>query len=98
MLDPWLTLLTMLILMAGARERLLACTIGFRLLHVAKLLASQHELARAYQADGQVKKAVELLDHRVAVHRRVLRVDHPFRLISERNLRLLRAELIAEIH
>ena len=25
-------------------------------------LASQHELARAYRADGQIKKAVELME------------------------------------
>ncbi|KAF2647031.1 purine and uridine phosphorylase, partial [Lophiostoma macrostomum CBS 122681] len=35
-------------------------------------LFSQHELARAYEADGQVKKAVELLEHVVAVREQVL--------------------------
>ncbi|KAI9715642.1 MAG: hypothetical protein M1812_005794 [Candelaria pacifica] len=35
-------------------------------------LASQHELARAYQADGQVKKAVELLEQVVAIREKVL--------------------------
>jgi hypothetical protein len=30
-------------------------------------LASQHELARAYRANGQIKQAVELLEHVVAV-------------------------------
>src|SRR5205085_1047601 len=45
-------------------------------------LASQHELARAYEADGRVKRAVELKEHVVAVKVRVLRDDHPSRLVS----------------
>jgi hypothetical protein len=34
--------------------------------HPARL-ASQHELARAYQANGQVKETVKLLEHMVAI-------------------------------
>ena len=49
-------------------------------------LASQHNLAKAYQADGQVKKAVELLEHVVAVYTRVLAEEHPNRLRSEHDL------------
>ncbi|KAF2647497.1 hypothetical protein K491DRAFT_549286, partial [Lophiostoma macrostomum CBS 122681] len=52
-------------------------------------LASQHELARAYQADGQVKQAVELLEHVVAVKEQTLRDDHPSRLVSVRALAAL---------
>jgi hypothetical protein len=40
-------------------------------------LASQYELALAYRADGQLRKAVELLEHVVAVKKRVFREDHP---------------------
>lgn len=47
--------------------------------------ASQHELAIAYEADGQVGKAVGLLEL-VAVKAKVLRDDHPSRLISQRAL------------
>ena len=43
-------------------------------------LASQHALAGAYEADGQVGNAVELLEHVVAVKAKVLRDDHPSRL------------------
>jgi tetratricopeptide (TPR) repeat protein len=46
-------------------------------------LSSQHELARAYQADGQIKKAVELLEHVVAVGTRILAEEHPDLLISQ---------------
>ena len=49
-------------------------------------LASQHELARAYQANGQVKEAVKLLERVVAIEAEVLAEDHPSRLISERML------------
>jgi len=56
-------------------------------------LASQHELARAYRADGQVKKAVELRKHVVAVKAKVLRDDHPSRLVSQEVLADLYAEL-----
>jgi hypothetical protein len=46
-------------------------------------LASQHELARAYQANGRVKEAIELLEHVVIVKRKVVVEDHPSRLVSE---------------
>lgn len=49
-------------------------------------LASQHELAIAYRADGQVGKAVKLLEHVVAVKARVLRDGHPSRLVSQNPL------------
>ena len=38
----------------------------------------------AYRADGQVKKAVELLEHVVEVRNRILAEEHPDRLASER--------------
>jgi tetratricopeptide (TPR) repeat protein len=46
------------------------------------VLASQHELAKAYRADGQVGKAVELLEHVVAVREKALAEEHPDRLAS----------------
>ena len=46
-------------------------------------LASQHELAEAYRADGQVKEAVKLLEQVVAIEAKVLAEDHPDRLISQ---------------
>ena len=49
-------------------------------------LTSQHALAIAYQADGQVGKAVELPEHVVAVHARVLVEEHPSRLASQHAL------------
>ena len=49
-------------------------------------LASQHNLAKAYQTNGQVKDAVRLLEHVVAIHKRVLAEDHPDRLASQHNL------------
>ncbi|KAJ5020568.1 hypothetical protein PSV08DRAFT_412915 [Bipolaris maydis] len=45
-------------------------------------LASQHELARAYKADGQVRKAIRLLEHVV----RIRTEDHPSRLASQHEL------------
>jgi tetratricopeptide (TPR) repeat protein len=49
-------------------------------------LYSQHELARAYVIDGQDKKAVELLEHVVAVQEKVLAEDHPNQLASQHEL------------
>jgi len=49
-------------------------------------LASQHALAGAYQANGQVKEAVTLLQHVVKVHADVLAEDHPSRLTSQHEL------------
>ncbi|KAF2726507.1 hypothetical protein EJ04DRAFT_183385, partial [Polyplosphaeria fusca] len=56
-------------------------------------LASQHELARAYQANGQVKQAVELMEYVVKIDQRVFRFDHPSRLLSESTLRSWRVVL-----
>ena len=39
-------------------------------------LASQHALARAYEADRQVKKAVEPLEHVVALREQLLATPH----------------------
>jgi tetratricopeptide (TPR) repeat protein len=50
------------------------------------LLLSQHELAMAYEADGQVQKAVELLEHVVIVKEKVLAEEHPSRLASQHAL------------
>ncbi|POR33548.1 Putative Kinesin light chain [Tolypocladium paradoxum] len=47
------------------------------------LLASQHALARASRADGQIRRAVELLEHVVAVRERVLERNHPDLLSSQ---------------
>ncbi|KAJ4371886.1 hypothetical protein N0V86_008440 [Didymella sp. IMI 355093] len=49
-------------------------------------LLSQHALAGAYRADGQVKKAVELLEAVVKVQNKVLAEDHPDRLASQHEL------------
>ncbi|MCJ1449247.1 MAG: hypothetical protein MMC23_009767 [Stictis urceolatum] len=43
-------------------------------------LASQHELARAYQANGQIKKVVELLEQVVRIEETTLTENHPSRL------------------
>lgn len=45
-------------------------------------LASQHALAGAYESDGQTKKAVELLEHVVAIKELLIRRDYPSRLVS----------------
>jgi tetratricopeptide (TPR) repeat protein len=49
-------------------------------------LLSQHALAMAYQADGQVHKAVALLKHVVEVRKKTLAAEHPFRLASQHAL------------
>jgi tetratricopeptide (TPR) repeat protein len=49
-------------------------------------LLSQHELAGAYRADGQIEKAVELLEYVVAVRIRILGEEHPHRLASQHEL------------
>ena len=46
------------------------------------LLDSQHALAIAYQANGQIGKAIELLEHVVKVKEK-LAADHPSRLASQ---------------
>jgi tetratricopeptide (TPR) repeat protein len=49
-------------------------------------LSTQHVLAMAYRANGQVKKAVRLLEQVVAIRERVLAEDHPNRLASQHEL------------
>ncbi|KAF2993765.1 hypothetical protein E8E13_001931 [Curvularia kusanoi] len=49
-------------------------------------LLSQHVLAMAYQADGQVQKAVELLQHVLEVQEKTLSPEHPDRLASQHEL------------
>jgi tetratricopeptide (TPR) repeat protein len=50
------------------------------------LLLSQHVLAMAYQADGQVQKAEELLEHVVAMREKTQAEEHPDRLASQHEL------------
>ncbi|GAB7336817.1 hypothetical protein MBLNU13_g11325t2 [Cladosporium sp. NU13] len=49
----------------------------------ADRLLTQHVLAMAYQADGQIKDAVRLLEQVVAIRERVLAEDHPNPLASQ---------------
>ncbi|KAH6958013.1 hypothetical protein DER45DRAFT_210178 [Fusarium avenaceum] len=49
-------------------------------------LASQHELAGAYKANGQIAKAVKLLKHVVAVRETTLAENHLSRLASQHAL------------
>jgi hypothetical protein len=56
-------------------------------------LLSQHELAGAYRADGQVHKAMALLEHIVSIEARTLRDDHPLRLVSVEALANMFAKL-----
>lgn len=50
-------------------------------------LASQYELAIAYEANGQVKEAVKLLEHVVAIEGTILAEDYPDRLASQQRLK-----------
>ena len=50
------------------------------------LLSTQHVLAIAYRENGQVQKAVELLEHVVEIQARVLQADHPSQLASQHTL------------
>ncbi|KAJ6030968.1 hypothetical protein N7460_010030 [Penicillium canescens] len=45
--------------------------------------SQDHVLAGAYQSNGQIKQAVELLEHVVAVGERTLDEEHPDRLASQ---------------
>ncbi|KAJ5597671.1 hypothetical protein N7537_007755 [Penicillium hordei] len=66
--------------------------------HLSRL-KSQHELAYAYESNGQIKQAVELLEyvvaavelleHVVAVEERTLDEEHPDRLASQYTLALV---------
>jgi tetratricopeptide (TPR) repeat protein len=49
-------------------------------------LSSQHNLAGAYQADGQVHKALTLLEQVVEVREKTLAPEHPDRLASQHAL------------
>ncbi|KAJ5771710.1 hypothetical protein N7520_002239 [Penicillium odoratum] len=49
-------------------------------------LASQHELAGVYQDNGQIGKALKLLEHVVSVRERTLAEGHPDRLASQHEL------------
>jgi len=49
-------------------------------------LASQHELARAYQVNGQVAEAVALLEQVVKIKRLKLPLSYPSRVVSENAL------------
>jgi tetratricopeptide (TPR) repeat protein len=49
-------------------------------------LSSQHALASVYLDDGQVQKAVELLEHVVEVEDKLLEEGHPDRLASQHSL------------
>ena len=49
-------------------------------------------LAIAYQADGQISKAIRLLEQVVAIQEKVLKEDHPKRLVSQRRLLRLYAQ------
>jgi tetratricopeptide (TPR) repeat protein len=49
-------------------------------------LASQHELAVAYKANGQVREAVRLLEQVVKIREQSLAEDHPSRLTSQHAL------------
>jgi tetratricopeptide (TPR) repeat protein len=50
-------------------------------------LASQYMLARAYEANGQVKEAVSLLAQVIKIQEQTLAEDHPSRLASLHTLR-----------
>ncbi|KAF2008254.1 hypothetical protein BU24DRAFT_209966, partial [Aaosphaeria arxii CBS 175.79] len=55
-------------------------------------LASQHALAGAYYANGETKRAIELMEYVVLVKAHVFRADHPSRLVSGNVLRDMRAK------
>ena len=48
-------------------------------------LASQHNLAKAYQENGQIEKAVQILEQVVKIQK-YLPENHPDRLVSQHNL------------
>ena len=52
-------------------------------------LMSQHALAIAYQANGQVKEAVSLLEQIVKIQEQTLTEDHRDRLASRHNLAIM---------
>lgn len=58
---------------------------------------NQHKLAIAYRSDGQIKQAVEILEHVVAVRERTPDEDHPDRLASQRALQKIKQSIKVEI-
>ncbi|QIW98225.1 hypothetical protein AMS68_003743 [Peltaster fructicola] len=66
-------------------EQAQRCTQRLAQDHILRLL-SQHELASAYHDDGQIKKAVQLLEHVVRVRESVLAEDHSDHLASQHAL------------
>ena len=58
--------------------------------------AAQYHKVCAYQADGQVQKAIILIGHVVSVKARTLRDDHPSRLVSVEPLADMYAELAVD--
>jgi tetratricopeptide (TPR) repeat protein len=54
--------------------------------HHQSRLVSQHELASAYQANGQIKEATELLEHIVKICKTTLDECHPDLLASQHTL------------
>lgn len=66
------------------QTELLACIAALgrelQLRHVvgSTLVGPAHELAMAYRANGQVKKAVALLEQMVKIREQSLPEDHPF--------------------
>ena len=54
--------------------------------HHPDRLASQHALAGAYEANGQLKEAVALLEEVVQIQAQSLATDHPSRLASQQAL------------
>ncbi|KAJ4331117.1 hypothetical protein N0V95_009941 [Ascochyta clinopodiicola] len=56
----------------------------------------QHALAIAYDADGQVREAVDLLESVVEIKTRVLRADHPSLLVSVEVLADIYADLAVD--
>lgn len=49
-------------------------------------LVSQRALAEAYQANGQIKEEIDLLEHVVAINTMTLVEEHPSRLVSQHAL------------
>ena len=49
-------------------------------------ITSQHELAKVYETNGQIKKTVKPLEAVVAIEAGVLAEDHSDRLASQHNL------------
>lgn len=59
-------------------------------------LASQHELARAYDGSGYIEEAIDLLKSVVEIKTHVLRADHPSLLVSVKLLANIHTNLAAD--